>query len=176
MVTIFLQTLIGPTYKWYVSLPTQSISSFNDFKSMFMTMYAQPISYHTLLTQFTQIPLKKGERIKDFNLQFFNTLNQIPEVQCPNDPIIFGYYNNYIPSNVNYAIRASQKNDLNEAIQKATKMEKYMLQINVDLDIILGKVQIQMTSLSIAPQRPYTSRSSKNREIGGGILQFIPLM
>jgi hypothetical protein len=51
-----------------------------------MTRYAQPIAYHTLLTQFTQIHLQKGERIKDFNLQFFKTLNQIPDrtmSKCP---------------------------------------------------------------------------------------------
>jgi hypothetical protein len=68
MVRVFLQTLIGPTYEWYLSLPTQSIGSFDDLESMFMTMYAPPIAYHTLLTQFTQIHLKKGERIRDFNL------------------------------------------------------------------------------------------------------------
>jgi hypothetical protein len=70
MVRVFLQTLIGPTYEWYLSLPTQSIGSFDDIEDMFMTRYAQPIAYHTFLTQFTQIHLQKGERIKDFNLQF----------------------------------------------------------------------------------------------------------
>jgi hypothetical protein len=66
MVRVFLQTLIGPTYEWYISLPTQSIGSFDDLENMFMTMYAPPVAYHTLLTQFTQIHLKKGERIKGF--------------------------------------------------------------------------------------------------------------
>jgi hypothetical protein len=68
MVRVFLQTLIGPAYEWYLSLPTQSIGSFDDLENMFMTMYAPPIAYHTFLTQFTQIHLKKGERIRDFNL------------------------------------------------------------------------------------------------------------
>jgi len=77
MVKVFLQTLIGIAYAWFIFLPNQSISSFDDLKSMFITMYAQPIAYHTLLTQFTQIHIKKGERIMDFNLRFFNTLNQI---------------------------------------------------------------------------------------------------
>jgi hypothetical protein len=68
MVRVFLQTLIGPTYEWYMSLPTPSILSFDDLETMFMTMYAPLVSYHTLLTQFTQIHLKKGERIRYFNL------------------------------------------------------------------------------------------------------------
>ena len=110
MVRVFLQTLIRPTYDWYISLPTQSIGSFDDLESMFMTMYAPPIAYHTLLTQFTQIHLKKEERIRDFNLRLFNTLNQIQEEQRPNAPVIFGYYKNSMPSNMNYAIRASQIN------------------------------------------------------------------
>jgi hypothetical protein len=44
MVRFFLQTLIGPTYEWYISLPTQSISSFDDLESIFMTMYAYYIA------------------------------------------------------------------------------------------------------------------------------------
>jgi hypothetical protein len=37
-----------------------------------------------------------------------------------------------------------------------------MLETNVDPEIILGKVKIQMTSLSISPQEPSTYRISKN--------------
>jgi hypothetical protein len=29
MINVFLQTLIGPAYDWYISLPTQPIGSFN---------------------------------------------------------------------------------------------------------------------------------------------------
>jgi hypothetical protein len=90
-------------------------------------MYAPPIAYHTLLTQFTQIHLKKGERIRYFNLQFFKTLNQIPQEKRPNDHVILGCYKNAMPANVNYAIRSSQINDLDGAIQKETKMEEFML-------------------------------------------------
>jgi hypothetical protein len=121
MVRVFLQTLTGQAYEWYLSLPAQSISSFDDLENMFLTMYAPPVAYHTLLTQFTQIHLKKGERIKDFNLIFFKTLNQIPEEKQPNAPVIFGCYKNVMPSNVNYAIRSSGINDLDESIHKANK-------------------------------------------------------
>jgi len=77
-------------------------------------------------------------------------------------------------SNVNYTIRDSKTNDLNEAIQKETNMEEYMLETNVTPDIILGKVQTQMTTLSLSPQVPSTYRSSKTQAIGGGILQGVP--
>jgi len=53
MVRFFLQTLIGPTYEWYIYLHAWSISSFDDLETMFMTMYAPLIAYHTLLTQLT---------------------------------------------------------------------------------------------------------------------------
>jgi hypothetical protein len=101
MVRVFLQMLIGPSYEWYMSLPSWSISSFDDLETMFMTMYAPPIAYHTFLTQFTQIHLRKGERIKDFNLRFFKMLNQIPEEKKPNNPVILGCYKNAMPTNVN---------------------------------------------------------------------------
>jgi hypothetical protein len=68
MVRFFLQTLIGPTYEWYMSLPSQSISSFDDLETMFMTMYAPRLHTIHCSHKFTQIHLKKGERIKDFNL------------------------------------------------------------------------------------------------------------
>jgi hypothetical protein len=70
MVILFLQTLIGPTYDWYLSLPENTISSFDDMEDVFMYKFVPPIAYHTLLTQFTQIHLQKNERIKDFNVDF----------------------------------------------------------------------------------------------------------
>jgi hypothetical protein len=81
MVRLFLQTLIGPTHEWYMSLPCHSIASFDDIETMFMTMYTPPVAYHTLLTQFTQIHLNKGERIRDFNLRFYKALNQILKIK-----------------------------------------------------------------------------------------------
>jgi hypothetical protein len=53
MVRLFLQTLSRRVYEWYTTLPSRSISSFNDLEAMFRTMFAPPISYHTLLTDFT---------------------------------------------------------------------------------------------------------------------------
>jgi hypothetical protein len=75
VVKIFLQTLICLAYEWYTSLLGRSIASFDDLETMFLTMYAHHVAYHTLLTQFTQIRLNKVERIKYFNLIFFKTLN-----------------------------------------------------------------------------------------------------
>jgi hypothetical protein len=92
MVRFFIQTLVCLAYDWYISLPAQSFGLLDDMEDMFMTMYAQPISYHTLVTLFTQIRLLKGERIIDFNLCLFKTLNQILEEQRPNVPIIFRCY------------------------------------------------------------------------------------
>jgi hypothetical protein len=63
MVRLFLQTLSGRAYEWYMTLPSRSIRSFNDLEAMFLTMFTPPIAYHTLLTDFTQIGLRKNERI-----------------------------------------------------------------------------------------------------------------
>jgi hypothetical protein len=82
-----------------------------------MTLYAQPITYHTLITQFTQINLQKGERIKYFNSHFFKTLNQIPNGKH-SMPVIFGCYNNAIPSNTNCEIRVEKINTLDEAFKR----------------------------------------------------------
>jgi hypothetical protein len=46
MVRVFLQTLTGQAYEWYLSLPAQSISSFDDLEHMFLTMYAPQL--HTI--------------------------------------------------------------------------------------------------------------------------------
>jgi hypothetical protein len=78
MVRLFLQTLSERAYEWYTSFPNRSICSFNNLESMFLTMFSPPISYHTLLTDFTQIGLRKNERIQYFNLRFNKTLSRIP--------------------------------------------------------------------------------------------------
>jgi hypothetical protein len=101
-----------------MSLPARSISSFDDLETMFLTVYALPTTYHTLLTQFTQIHLKKGERIRDFNLIFFKISNQILEKQKPNSPIILRCYKNAMPSNVKFSIGDAQIEDLYGSMHK----------------------------------------------------------
>jgi hypothetical protein len=123
MVRLFLQTLSGRVYEWYTTFPNRSILSFNDLEAMFLTMFSPPISYHTLLIDFTQIGLRKNERIQDFNLRFNKTLSRILEDKRPNDPIILGFYKNEMPLNVKYAIRTSQMDTLEDLMTKSTKME-----------------------------------------------------
>jgi hypothetical protein len=55
MVRLFLQTLSRRAYEWYTTFPDRSICSFNDLEDMFLMMFAPPIAYHILLTDFTQI-------------------------------------------------------------------------------------------------------------------------
>jgi hypothetical protein len=128
------------------------VSSFDDLETMFLIMYVPPVAYHTLLTQFTQIHLKTGERIRDFNLIFFKTLNQILEEQKPNTPIVLGCYKNEMSSNVKFAIKSSQIEDLDEAMHKGMNMEEIMIEKYVDHEIILGKVQRQMDNISLSNQ------------------------
>jgi hypothetical protein len=123
-----------------------------------MYKLAPPIAYHTLITQFTQIYLQKNERIRDFNVWFFKTLHQTLEEQHPNQPVIFGCYKGSIPSNVSNEITNSQINTLDDAMRKATEMEGYMLKSNGDPEIVLGRVQRQMSSLLVSSQVPSTSR------------------
>lgn len=118
---------------------TGSIGSFDDLESMFLTMFSLPVAYHTLLTDFIEICLKKNERIRDFNLRFDKTLNTIPEDKRPNDLVILGCYKNAMPPNVKFAIRTSQIDTLEETMIKATKMEEIIIETGADLDIILGK-------------------------------------
>jgi hypothetical protein len=174
MVRLFLQTSIGPTHEWYMSLPAWSIVSFNDIETMFMTMYVPPITYHTLLTQFTQIHLKKGERIRYFKLRFYKVLNQIPEDQRPNDPIILGCYKNAMLSNVKYSIRDDQINNLYGDMNKETKMEGIMIETNANPNIILGKVQREMTNLTITNQGVLSSNNVEKRGIGRMFQGVIP--
>jgi hypothetical protein len=179
MVRLFLQTLSERAYEWYTMFPSRSIRSFNDLEAMFLTMFSPPISYHTLLTDFTQIGLRKNERIRDFNLRFNKTLSRIPEDKIPNDPVILGCYKNAMPPNVKYAIRTSQMDTLEEAMTKATEMEEIMIEMGVDPDIILGRVQRQMGGLNIDNQGASSSRKNEefkprvaqNQMVGGGFFK-----
>jgi hypothetical protein len=112
MVRLFLQTLSGRAYEWYNTLPSRSIRSFNDLEAMFLTMFSPPFSYHTLLTDFTEIGLRKNEIIQYFNLRFNKTLSKIPEDEKLNDPVILGCYKNAMPPNVKYVIKTSQMDTL----------------------------------------------------------------
>jgi len=123
VVRLFLQTILGRAYECYTTFPSRSILSFNDLESMFLTMFSPPISYHTLLTDFTQIGLRKNGRIRDFNLKFNKTLSRILEDKIPNEPFILSFYKNAMPLNLKYAIRTSQMDTLEEKMTKATEIE-----------------------------------------------------
>jgi len=101
MVRLFLRTLSRQCYEWYTTLPSRSIGSFNDLKAMFLTMFTPLISYHTLLTNFTEIGSRKNERIRYFDLGFNKTLSKILQDKIPNVPVILGCYKNVMPPNVN---------------------------------------------------------------------------
>jgi hypothetical protein len=135
-------------------------SLFNDLESMFLTIFTPPISYHNLLTDFTHICLRKNERIQDFILRSNKNLSTISEDKRPNDPVILSFYKNVILPNVKYSIRTSHMDTLEEEMIKATKMEEIMIEMGVNPDIILGKVQRQMGFLSIDNQG--ASSSIKN--------------
>jgi hypothetical protein len=60
MVRLFFQTLSGKSYEWYMTLPTRLFGSFDDIEYMFLNMLSPPIVYHTLITNLTQICLKKN--------------------------------------------------------------------------------------------------------------------
>jgi len=53
-------------------------------------------------------------------------------------------------------------------------MEEYVLEINVDPEIILRKVQRNMVGLSLSSQVPYNSTMTKIWGVGGGIFQVQP--
>jgi hypothetical protein len=80
----------------------------------------------------------------------------------------------FIPSNVKYVIRADQINYLDGDIHKASGMEEIVIEKNVDLEIILEKIQIKMTNLTIANQRASGSRNVDKRGIGGIFQGVIP--
>ena len=74
MVIAFLQTLVGPAYDWYLSLPTSSITSFTDIEDTFLDLYSYPVSYHTLIIEFMHIHLQKNEKMQNFIAKFRHTL------------------------------------------------------------------------------------------------------
>jgi hypothetical protein len=96
--------------------------------------------------------LRKNKRIRYFNLKFNKTLSRIPEGKIPNDPVIFGCYKNAMPPNVKYSIRTSQMYTSEEEMTKATDMKEIIIEMGVDPDIILGRVQRQMGGLNIYNQ------------------------
>jgi hypothetical protein len=163
MIRLFLQTLSGQAYEWYTSLPKRSIGSFDDLIMIFLNMFSPPVMYHNLLTKFTQICLKKNERIIYFNFRFNKTLNKIHEEKRPNDPVILGCYKNALSYNVKLAIRDSQIETLDEAISKDTHMEEIMIETDIDPNIILGRVQRHMDSLNIVDQGAYSSKKNEDK-------------
>lgn len=73
-------------------------------------------------------------------------LQKILKDKYPNELLTFGCFNNVMPTNVIYVIKASSITTLDDGMEKENVMEENMLESNVDLVLILG-----MTSLSMNP-------------------------
>lgn len=82
-VQVFLYTLVGLAYDWYLYIPVGSITCLNDLEYVFLSRYAKPIAYHTLLTQLTQIHLDKNERIRYFHLKFLKKIAKYTKESVP---------------------------------------------------------------------------------------------
>lgn len=73
---LFAYLLLKPFWTFFLGfpqlpyIPVGSITCLNDLEYVFLSRYAKPIAYHTLLTQLTQIHLDKNERIRYFHLKF----------------------------------------------------------------------------------------------------------
>lgn len=52
-------------------------------------------------------------------------------------------------ANVKYAINVSNITTLEEAMEKDYEMEENMLESNCDLEVVLGKLQRKVSSLSL---------------------------
>lgn len=133
--------IVGLAYDCYLYLPIGLITCFNNIKDSLLLSYSQLIAYHTLLTNFTQIQLKKNEKIQDFHCRFFRILYQMPNKECLNQPVIFGCLKNAMSMNGKYAIRVSNIATLEEAMAKSFQMEENILESNVDPVVFLGKAQ-----------------------------------
>ena len=71
-----------------------------------------------------------------------------------------------MPSNVKHAIKGFGIMTLEEAMVKEYEMEENMLEINTDLELILGKVQRHMYSLLVNPYHVLISRTREGSGIG----------
>jgi hypothetical protein len=89
-------------------------------------------------------------------------LSKILEDKIHNDPFILGCYKNVMSPNVKCVIRTSHMDTLEEEMIKSIEMEEIMIEMGVDLDNILGKVQTQLGGLDIYNQG--ASSSIKNEE------------
>jgi len=65
--------------------------------------------------------------------------------------------------NVKFSIRVAHIEDLDDAMNKATKMEEITLEIDANPKIILGKVQRQIDTLNISDQGASTSRKVEDQ-------------
>ena len=83
--------------------------------------------YHTLIIELTQIHLQKNEKIQYFIIRFRHTLQKILKDKQSNDLVIFGCFNNVMPTNLKYAIKYFGITTLDEAMEKSYEMDENML-------------------------------------------------
>lgn len=74
--------------------------------------------------EFTQIHLKKNEKIQYLILRFTHTLQRIPKDKKPNQLVIFCCFNNAMPTNVKYEIKAFGITTLEESMVKSYEWKK----------------------------------------------------
>ena len=89
---MFTEPLEGKVRKWFRDLAAGSISSWVDFKDIFLNKWAERKAHHQYLYEFYAIKRRNDENITKFNMRFKKFYNSMPMDIQPSESAAKVYY------------------------------------------------------------------------------------
>jgi hypothetical protein len=137
----------------------------------FKSTYGHPKSPANQLREYNNISYKDGETIKSFNLFSTKLYNQIPELICPQNQVVFMHYYNALPSPYHHRLEEKVIGNLGSALQtfleykeqlEKTGLPKGDLVKQTDMSTILQLMQDMNNRMIAYEQKGISSSSSSS--------------
>ena len=103
---LFPHTLENKAATWYRSLPSASITSWDQFRRVFLQKFSEDKTPSMLLTELSTIKCHKKEKVRDFNQHFATILQKFPPNPALDDSITIDYYTKALPRDIVVFINA----------------------------------------------------------------------
>ena len=125
---LFPYAFVGKASTWFFSLTARSITSWQQFKTTFLTQFEDDKTSRVLFLELSRIKFDKNDKVKDFNQRFINLLKQIPD--NPTESVQVEFYIAALPPPIAMFVKAREKRTLAENFLEVVKLEKDLASIS----------------------------------------------
>ena len=122
--TLFILTLGGDAYDWFVEKPQNSFNSLQSIIDAFKEKYGDKREGRHLVKAISIIKKRENETVEEFNKRFNGIVRELPQDYKPTDKALQDFYIDAFSLEPSYELRHARLNDYRDCQALAIELEK----------------------------------------------------